>query len=64
MQSASDLSPESRGRTTTRRAGLRVVRRVLAPLVFVLCSASVVVFWSEKAYWYVQGWIFVESVFV
>ena len=42
----------------------RRAARLLQRLAFVLCVAAVLVVWSEKAYWYVQGWAFVELVAV
>jgi hypothetical protein len=40
------------------------MQRVAPRLLFVLCSAAVLVVWSEKAFWYVQGWGFAELVLV
>lgn len=39
-------------------------RRLCRRLLFVAGVASVLVIWSEKAFWYVQGWEFAELVAV
>lgn len=46
------------------RVWLSIVQRVAPRLLFVLCSSAVLVVWSEKAFWYVQGWGFAELVVV